>query len=148
MFTDAKNHRPDRLLQKRLVRLAYSLAGLTAALALSFIFPEHLFLLLGATTALTVFSLVLTLLTLKAGEQAISYGGFANEILRVSTQVRRIDNSRGQMVLANDTATDLFGEENVLSFLERQLSRDNRSNAPALRQLQNAFGNLAAEVIA
>lgn len=147
MFTDAKNHRPDRLLQKRLVRLAYSLAGLTAALALSFIFPEHLFLLLGATTALTVFSLVLTLLTLKAGEQAISYGGFANEILRVSTQVRRIDNSRGQMVLANDTATDLFGEENVLSFLERQLSRDNRSNAPALRQLQNAFGNLAAEKV-
>ncbi len=147
MFTDAKNHRPDRLLQKRLVRLAYSLAGLTAALALSFIFPEHLLWLLGATTALTVFSLVLTLLTLKAGEQAISYGGFANEILRAVVHAQRIDDANGRTVIENDAARDLFGQTNVLAFLQAHLSSDNRNNAQALQRLKSALQNLSDEAV-
>ena len=89
MLQNVKISRPDRLLQKRLIGLAYSLVALTAALILSIVFPQHLILLLGLTAAITVFALALSLLTLKAGEKAISYGGFANEIIRLSSQAKR-----------------------------------------------------------
>ena len=79
MLQNVKISRPDRLLQKRLIGLAYSLVALTAALILSIVFPQHLILLLGLTAAITVFALALSLLTLKAGEKAISYGGFSEK---------------------------------------------------------------------
>ena len=96
MLQNVKISRPDRLLQKRLIGLAYSLVALTAALILSIVFPQHLILLLGLTATITVFALALSLLTLKAGEKAISYGGFANEIIRLSSQAKRIYNSLGR----------------------------------------------------
>ncbi len=147
MLQNTKISRPDRLLQKRLIGLAYSLVALTAALILSVVVPEHLMLLLGLTAAMTVFALILSLLTLKAGEKAITYGGFANEIVRLSSQAKRIDNSLGRVVIENDRAKELFGESSILSFLQSRLSPDNRNNLLAFQRLRNAFQNLAREKV-
>ena len=147
MLQNVKISRPDRLLQKRLIGLAYSLVALTAALILSIVFPQHLILLLGLTAAITVFALALSLLTLKAGEKAISYGGFANEIIRLSSQAKRIDNSLGRVVIENDRAKELFGEGSILAFLQSRLSADNRNNPLAFQRLKNAFQNLSGEKV-
>lgn len=127
--------------------MAYSLVALTAALILSIVFPQHLILLLGLTAAITVFALALSLLTLKAGEKAISYGGFANEIIRLSSQAKRIDNSLGRVVIENDRAKELFGEGSILAFLQSRLSADNRNNPLAFQRLKNAFQNLSGEKV-
>ena len=147
MLQNVKISRPDRLLQKRLIGLAYSLVALTAALILSIVFPQHLILLLGLTATITVFALALSLLTLKAGEKAISYGGFANEIIRLSSQAKRIDNSLGRVVIENDRAKELFGEGSILAFLQSRLSADNRNNPLAFQRLKNAFQNLSGEKV-
>ncbi len=146
MLQNIKLPRPDRLLQKRLIRLAYSLVALTISLILFIVFPQHFILLLSLTAMIAVFALVLSLLTLKAGEKAISYGGFANEIIRHSRQAKRIDNSLGQVVIENDRARELFNQGSILSFLQNNLS-DNRSNVLALHRLKNAFQNLSAEKV-
>lgn len=146
MLQNIKLPRPDRLLQKRLIRLAYSLVALTISLILFIVFPQHFILLLSLTAMIAVFALVLSLLTLKAGEKAISYGGFANEIIRHSRQAKRIDNSLGQIVIENDRARELFNQGSILSFLQNNLS-DNRSNVLALHRLKNAFQNLSAEKV-
>ncbi len=138
--------RPDRLLQKRLIRQAYSLVALTVSLIVSIVFPQHLFLLLGLTAAITVFALILSLQTLKAGEKAISYGGFANEIIRCSTQAKRIDNSLGRIIIENDRAKELFNRKNIISFLQEHLA-DDRSNTLAFQRLKNAFQNLVEEKV-
>ncbi len=147
MLKNKKYHRPDRLLQKRLIWLAYFLASLTIALILSFIFPQHLFSFLFITAILTLFSLILSILTLKAGEKAISYGGFANEIINSSHRAKRIDNIKGQAIIINDAARELIGQENVIAFLKSHLSSENRNNILAFQRLKNAFQNLSHEKV-
>lgn len=147
MLQNIKISRPDRLLQKRLIGLAYALVALTASLIISILFPQHLILFLCLTAAITLFALVLSLLTLKAGEKAISYGGFANEIIRRSSQAKRIDNSLGRIVIENERAKELFNQGSILSFLQNHLSGDNRSNPMAFQRLKNAFQNLADEKV-
>lgn len=139
--------RPDRLLQKRLIGLAYSLVLLTILLISSILFPKHLLLLLGLTAIVTIFCIGLSLLTLKAGEKAISYGGFANEIIRKSTQAKRIDNAKGEVIIENDLAKEMFNQGGILSFLQNNLSPYNRNNPLAFQRLKNAFSNLGNEKV-
>ena len=79
MLCSLKTHRPDKLLQKRLLQLAYSLIALAAAIILFMVYPEYYLYLILSMLILCIFCLALTIKTLRAGEEAISYGGFANQ---------------------------------------------------------------------
>lgn len=140
------NKRPDRLLQSRLVRLAFSLVVLTAVIILFLLYPQHYLLLVSLTAGFTTLCLVLTLKTLEAGEEAISYGGFANEIIRNDFKIKRIENVLGEAIIENDPAKDLIKNQSVLAFLESHLAEGNASKA-AFYRLKNAVDNLAAEKV-
>ncbi len=146
MLCSLKTHRPDRLLQKRLVLLAYSLIGLTVLLISFLLYPQYFLYLLISMVLMTVFCLILTIKTISAGEEAISYGGFANEILKNDFKGRRIDNALQEPVIQNDYAKEFFKNEPILPFLEKLLS-DNRTNKAAFYRLKTACSNLVPEKV-
>ena len=137
---------PDKLLQKRLIGLAYSLSALTVALILLLIYPRYLLFWLPLSALMTIYCLILSLKTLRAGEAAINFGGFAGELVRLSSKAKRIDDAKGNPVLENDAARELFGHRDVIDFLQANLS-DNRNNHIALQRLKNAVLNLLPEKV-
>lgn len=146
ILQNIKLPRPDKLLQKKLIALAYSLVALTASLIAFIVNPQQLVFFLPLIGFLTLTCLILSLQTLKAAEEAINYGGFANEIIRQSSNAKRIETFDGKPVLENDGARELFGGQNILSFLQNHLA-DYRNNNFALQQLKNAsLGPAAAKV--
>lgn len=123
MLCSLKTHRPDKLLQKRLLQLAYSLIALAAAIILFMVYPEYYLYLILSMLILCIFCLALTIKTLRAGEEAISYGGFANEIIKNDFKARRIDNAAGEPVIQNDVARELLKNEPILEYLENSSAR-------------------------
>ena len=138
------NKRPDKLLQKMLIRLAFALIALTTSLIMFLLYPEYFLYLVALTVGLTSLCLLLTIQTLDAGEEAMCYGGFANEIIRNDFKIKRIDNALGEAVLQNDPSKEFFKEMSVLSFLEQHLS-NNTANKSAFYRLQAACNNLSSE---
>lgn len=140
------NKRPDKQLKHRLITLAYTLVALTTALIMFLFYPEYFLQLMAATVILGITALVLTIKTINAGEEAMSYGGFANEIIRHDFQIKRIDNALGEAVLQNEPARDLFKNLPVLAFIENHLS-DTPADKAAFYRLQTACSNLSTETV-
>ena len=140
------NNRPDKQLQSCLIKLAFALVFLTTAIILFFLYPEYHLYLIGITTLLTSYCLIATIKTLDAGEAAISYGGFANEIIRNDFEIRRIENPAGETIIQNDPAKDLLKTDTVLTFLERYLA-EGPSNKAAFYRLHTAKQNLGTEKV-
>ena len=138
------SNRPDKLLQTSLLKLAFCLVALTITLIFFLTTPEYHFALLALSALLTSFCLILTIKTLDAGEEAISYGGFANEIIRNDFKIRRIENPQGESILQNSLSEDLFKNLPVLDFLEQHLSQDTTTKNNFYR-LQTAYQNLTRE---
>lgn len=118
MLCSLRTPRPDKLLQKRLIWLAYALIGLTVALVLFLMYPEYRLLLVFTFILTTVCCLLQTIKTITAAEEAITYGGFANEIIRNDDEIIRIDNPDGEPVLQNEAAEEMFHGEALLAYLE------------------------------
>lgn len=138
------NNRPDKLLQSRLIKLAFSLVTLTTAIILLFLYPEYHLYLIALTAVLASLCLLQTIKTLDAGEEAISYGGFANEIIYNDFQPKRIENALGEAIIQNDPAKDLIKTLPVLNFLEQNLAEGSANKANFYR-LQTACLNLTKE---
>ena len=146
MLCSLKTRRPDKLLQKRLIQLAYCLIALSTAIILFMLYPEYYIYSVIGMLLLSILCLALTIKTLRAGEEAISYGGFANEIIKNDFKARRIDNANGEPVIQNDAAKELLKGEAILEYLEKQLS-ENRNNKSAFYRLQTACRNLVSEKV-
>ncbi len=140
------NHRPDKALRRKLVSLSYALLALAAAVILFMVYPEHFMLLTLVMLCLISLCLILTIQTIYNGEEAMSYGGFANEVLRSEFKLCRIDNAQGKAVIENDPAKELFKGCNVLDFIEQHLSPDS-GNATALYRLKSGCQNLVPEKV-
>ncbi len=138
------NNRPDKLLQSSLIKLAFSLVALTVSIILFFLYPQYYIYLISSTVIITCWSLLLTIKTLSAGEAAISYGGFANEIIRNDFKIKCIENNSGETIIQNDAAKELLKGQKVLNFLEQHLAEGNLNKASFYR-LQNACKNLSSE---
>ena len=134
--------RPDKLLQKKLILLAYSLVFLTISLIVFIIYPQNLLLFLSLIAVLTMICLILSLQTLKAAEEALNYGGFANAVISQSSNAKRIESFKGKIILENDGAKELFGGQNILWFLQNHLAEIPNNNF-AFQQLKNAFINFS-----
>ncbi len=140
------NNRPDKVLQSALLKLAFALILLTASLIWFFLWPEHHLYSTVSTSLITVYCLLTAIKTLSAGEAAISYGGFANEIIRNDFKSRRIENPSFENIIQNDPAKDLLKENNVLTFLEKYLA-EGAANKSAFFRLQTAVKNLNSEKV-
>lgn len=140
------NKRPDKLLQKTLIKLSLAIIALTISVIMLLLYPEYFLYLVPLTVLITSMSLILTIKTLDAGEEAMCYGGFANEIIRNDFKIKRIDNSLGEAIIQNDPAKDFFKDLPVMEFIEQHIF-DNAANKSAFYRLQSACNNLSAEKI-
>lgn len=140
------SNRPDILLKSRLIKLAYSLVALTICIILLFLYPEYFLALVFSTLVLTTTCLTLTIKTLNAAEQAMSYGGFANEIIKNDFKLKRIENSKGMAVIQNCPAEDLFKTAPILEFIEKHLVEEG-INKTAFYRLQTACNDLCHEKV-
>ena len=140
------NNRPDKLLQSSLIKLSFSLVMLTMVIILFLLYPEYNLYFIIFTAIIACYCLIITIKTLDAGEAAISYGGFANEIIHNDFKARRIENPNGEIVLQNDPAKDIIKTDTTLNFLERYLA-EGPTNKSALYRLQSAYKNLCSEKV-
>lgn len=136
-----KNKRPDKLLNKMLLAMSYSLVALTISIILFFIYPENFSVLILLVLTMLVTCIYFSIKTINAGEEAISYGGFANEMIENSPDIKRIDNSFGEPVIQNSLAKEFLKDSNILRFIEENLS-SNPSNKTELHYLKNLVENL------
>ena len=140
------NNRPDKILQKALLKLAFSLILLSLSLIWFFTYPQHHFYSTITTSVITIYCLITAIKTLTAGEAAISYGGFANEIIKNDFKARRIENPFAENIIENSPSKKLLGNYSVLSFIEKYLA-DGNNNKASLHRLKNAVQNLCAEKV-
>ncbi len=140
------SNRPDKQLKYRLITLAYTLVALTISLIMFLFYPKYFLHLMASTVILGITALILTIKTIKAGEEAMTFGGFAHEIVRHDFQIKRIDNSLGEAILQNEPAKDLFKNLPVLPFIETHLS-DTPADKAAFYRLQTAYNNLSSETV-
>ncbi|MDR1026150.1 MAG: response regulator [Lactobacillus sp.] len=140
------NNRPDKLLQKRLILLAYVVVALTISIIAFLTFPDNFMYTTIAILVFSICALYTTIHTISAAEEAISYGGFANEIIKDSKHITRIDNSEQNPILQNSMAKDFFKNENILSYLNKNLS-DDRNNKQAIQRLEMAVESLKEETV-
>ncbi len=138
------NSRPDKDLQTALFKLAIALVILTLSLIWFFIDAKHQIYSTLSTSIITIYCLITAIKTLSAGEEAISYGGFANEIILNDSQLQRIENHKKESIIQNDAAKELLKDIDTLSFIEKYLA-EGPSNKTAIFKLKNAVQNLSRE---
>lgn len=146
MLCNSKLPRPDKLLHKRLITLSYSLVVLTSALLLFLLYEEYRLLLVFSLILMTALCLTITIKTINAAEHAISYGGFANELIQNEFEIQRIENAKLEPILQNDLAADFFKDQAIITFLEKHLG-NNTDSRMALSRLKKALLNLNAETV-
>ena len=137
------NRRPDKALQSALLKLSLSLMLLAFSLMWFFIDTTHHFYSTISTSLITIYSLFVAVKTLTVGEAAISYGGFANEIISNDSSIKRIENPSGESIIQNEKAKALFKNSDIMSFLEKYATTGT-GNKNALYRLQTALNNLSS----
>lgn len=140
------NHRPDKVLQKSFIKLASALIILSLCVLCFFALPQYILYSAIATIVMTIWCFVLTIKTLNAGETAISYGGFANEIINQSAFGERIENPDFECIIQNDKAENWLQKNNVLDFLKKYVA-DGANNHAALARLESGIKNLSSEKV-
>ena len=146
MLCNSNNNRPDKTLEKALLKLAFSLIVLTISLIWFFLDTTHHLYSTILTSFVTIYCLTVAIKTLSSGEQAISYGGFANEIIKNDFKIRRIENSNFESIIENNPSKEFFKNENVLEFIGKYLNQSSSAKA-AYYRLQTAVKNLSSEKV-
>ena len=133
-------------MEKALFHLAFTLVILTICLIWFFIDSKHNLYSMILTSFTTIYCLIVAIKTLSAGEKAISYGGFANEIIKNDFKIRRIENANFETIIENSPSKDFFKNNKILDFLEKYISQNSTSKA-SLYRLQTAVKNLSSEKV-
>lgn len=137
-------HRPDRQLEKTLIALVYSVVAMSLSILMLFVFPQYSLYLLVLILVITILSILLAISVLSASENALTYGGFANEILKSNNIIRRIDNNEGYPVIQNALAQTFFENTNILEKLKSLLIEE-RENNLNFQRLEQALKSLKSE---
>ena len=101
MLSKNSVNRPDRTLEKVLSALVYTIVALTLSIFMLFVYPQYSLYIILVILSITVLSIGLAIKIMSASEEAITYGGFANEILNSRNTVNRIDNNKGEAIIEN-----------------------------------------------
>lgn len=136
------NSRPDKSLNQSLLKMAYSLVVLALSVVSFFMYPQHFSFLVIVTLCALVISIYFSIRTIYNGEEAITYGGFANELVKNSKTITRIDNAEGNPIIQNDLARDFFKNQNILKFLEEKTT-SGILNKQELNSLKNLVEKLS-----
>ncbi len=140
------NNRPDKLLQQKLGWLAFFIVLSTLLMFIMLVFPKYLLLEIALATATVMLSLFFIAQVLYAAEDAINYGGFANEILNNDRKIKRVDNATGMMILQNKKAETFFENKKVITFIEKNMQQ-NQNNQSALHRLKTAIKTKICEQV-
>ena len=143
MLNKSSIHRPDRQLEKTLIALVYSVVAMSLSVLMLFIFPQYSLYLLVLILVITILSILLAISVLSASENALTYGGFANEVLKSNDIILQIDNNEGYPVIQNQPAKSFFSGENVLEKIKNSLINE-RQNILNFQRLEQALKNLKA----
>jgi len=139
-------HRPDRQLEKTLISLVYSVVAMSLGVLMLFIFPQYSIYLLILIFMATILSILLAISVLSASENALTYGGFANEILKSHDIIRQIDINEGYPVIQNLPAKSFFGDDIVLEKIKNSLINEHQ-NLLNFQRLEHALQNLKSEKV-
>lgn len=146
MLNNRTTNRPDRQLEKTLISLVYAVVAIALSLLMLFIYPEYSLYLIALTFITTILCIVLAMRVLTASEKALTYGGFANEILESRDIIRRIDNNIGQPIIENKPAAKFFAGSGVMEYLRRSMV-DERQNLMNFQRLELAIKSLKKELV-
>ncbi len=141
MLRDINHRRPDRQLERNLVFLAYAIMFLALGMLAFFIYPQYSLYIIIFMVFWNIACILMTIRILKVGEYAIGFGALAGEILNDKTKYYRIDNSLGEIILANQLAVDYFKDIPVLAFLEKNII-SSAANKLDLQKLTSAVAKL------
>ncbi len=145
MLCNSKNNlRPDKQLRNRLISLAYALVCLIINIIMFLLWTEYSLYFILSLLFISSICIYLTLKTINDGETAMTYGGFANEILKNSIYSQRIENSLLETIIENELSKDLFKNDCVFKFIEQHLA-EGKNNKSALYTLKSACENLTSE---
>ncbi len=146
MLKDINNRRPDRQLERSLIFLAYAIMLMSLSLFAFFIYPEYSVYILICVVIWNVLCILGTIRILQVSEHAIGFGAMAAEILNDKTKYCRVDNAKGEAIIANKLAREYFKDEPVLSFLEKNII-DSAANKLDLQKLISAVGKLQSATV-
>lgn len=141
MLKDINNRRPDRQLERNLVFLAYAIMFMSLSLFALFIYPQFSFYIVLCVIVWNVLCILATIRILKVSEHAIGFGALAAEILNDKSKYCRVDNSKGEAIIANKLAREYFGDQPVLTFFEKNMI-DTAANKLDLQKLTSAISKL------
>ena len=141
MLKNNSINRPDRQLERTLIALVYSVVAMSLSILMLFVFPQYSLYLLVLILVITILSILLSISVLSASENALTYGGFANEILKSNDSIRRIDNNEGYPVIQNVPAQTFFENANILEKLKSMLIEE-RQNILNFQRLEQALESL------
>ena len=141
MLKDINRRRPDRLLERNLVFLAYAIMLMSLSLFALFLYPQYTFYIIVSIVVWNILCILITIRILKVSENAIGFGALAAEILNDKNKYHRIDNAMGAPILANKAALDYFKNDSVLDFLEHNII-DSAANKLDLQKLLSAVNKL------
>ncbi len=141
MLRDINNRRPDRQLERNLVFLAYAIMFMSLSLFAFFIYPQYAAYILICVAVWNVLCILVTIRILKVSEHAIGFGMMAAEILNDKVKYYRVDNAKGEAIIANKLAREYFGDLPVLDFLEKNII-DSAANKLDLQKLSAAVSKL------
>ena len=145
MLCNSKNNlRPDKQLRNRLISLAYALVCLIINIIMFLLWTEYSLYFILSLLLISSICIYLTLKTISDGETAMTYGGFANEIIKNNIYSQRIENSLLETIIENELSKDLFKHDCVFKFLEQHLA-EGKNNKSALYTLKSACENLTSE---
>ena len=141
MLGNINNRRPDRQLERNLVFLAYAIMFMSLSLFAFFLYPQYAVYILICVAIWNVLCILVTIRILKVSEHAIGFGMMAAEILNDKTKYYRVDNSKGEAIIANKLALNYFKNQSILEFLEHNII-DNAANKLDLQKLTAAVNKL------
>lgn len=146
MLSKSNINRPDRQLEKALSALVYAIVSLAISLLMLFIYPQYSVYIILLILLITIICICISIKIMKASEEAITYGGFANEILNSREVINRIDNRSGEPIIENAPAKQFFGASGIMEKLQNNLV-DERQNLLNFQRLQLALKSLKTESV-
>ena len=146
MLKDINNRRPDRQLERNLVFLAYAIMFMSLSLFALFIYPQYSIYTVMCVAVGNVLCILVTIRILKVSEHAIGFGAMAAEILNDKNKYCRVDNAKGEAIIANKPAQEYFQDQSVLAYLEKNIIRTD-ANKLDLQKLTAAVNKLQAVTV-
>ena len=146
MLKDIKKRRPDCKLERNLLGLSYAVMFMSLSFFSLFVYPQYLLYSIIAAVVLNIVVILITIRILKVSETAIGFGALAGEIIADESKYQRVDNINGEIVVANKSAINFFGEENIGNYFSKNII-DNDANRLDLQKLYSAIKNIQPAIV-